>query len=55
MSLLNGEALTLRDMRNGRYVDKNGNPIQGGRDGAYVVPGDKPFDLTNRIIGIGKN
>ena len=29
--------------------------VQKGRDGVYVVPGDKPLDLTGRITGSGKN
>lgn len=26
-----------------------------GRDGVFVLPNDKPLDLTNRILGSGAN
>jgi len=36
-------------------IDVKGLNVQKGRDGVYVVPGDKPLDLTGRITGSGKN
>ncbi|MEZ9187608.1 hypothetical protein AB4158_26220, partial [Vibrio splendidus] len=38
----NSKVPHVRDMRNGRYVDKNGNPVQGGRrDPAGHIPLDE--------------
>ena len=36
-------------------IDVRGLNVQKGRDGVYVVPGDKPLDLINRITDSGKN
>jgi len=36
-------------------IDVRGLNAQKGRDGVYLIPGETPLDLTNRITGSGKN
>ncbi|BBK14982.1 hypothetical protein OIPHN330_58510 (plasmid) [Citrobacter freundii] len=36
-------------------IDVRGLDVQKGREGVYVIPGDKPLDLSSRIIGGGRN
>ncbi|WP_444889778.1 HYD1 signature containing ADP-ribosyltransferase family protein [Microbulbifer sp. DLAB2-AA] len=50
-----GNPFQGRKVENYIEIDVRGLNVQKGRDGVYVVPGDKPLDLTNRITGSGKN
>lgn len=50
-----GNPFQGKKVENYKELDVRGLNVQKGRDGVYVVPGDKPLDLTNRITGSGKN
>lgn len=36
-------------------IDVQGLNVQKGRDGVYVIPNEQPLDLSNRVLGHGKN
>ncbi|WP_044617279.1 HYD1 signature containing ADP-ribosyltransferase family protein [Gynuella sunshinyii] len=50
-----GQPFQGNKFKNYVEVDVKGLNVQKGRDGVFVIPNDKPLDLTNRIRGSGAN